>query len=106
MGLVTELSVHLTFVGPCLANIFAAYYQQDATFHNLFISVRSSTCFRRVLRPSSGAQNCILRQVFVRPLLLPAVSLARLAAGSSIGLTNTLRCMCNFELLMMDGKPV
>jgi len=27
-------------------------------FSNLFISVRSSTCFRRVFRPSSGAQNC------------------------------------------------
>ena len=37
--------------------IFAAYNQQDATFHNLFISVRCSTCFRRVFRPSSGAQN-------------------------------------------------
>jgi len=37
---------------------FADYNQQDATFHNLFISVRRSTCFRRVCRPSSGAQNC------------------------------------------------
>jgi len=30
-----------------------------ATFHNLFISVRHSTCFRWVFCPSSGAQNCI-----------------------------------------------
>jgi len=37
---------------------FAAYNQQDATFHNLFISVRCSTCFRWVFCPSSGAQNC------------------------------------------------
>jgi hypothetical protein len=29
--------------------------QQDATLHNLFISVKCSTCFRRFLRPSSGA---------------------------------------------------
>ena len=29
---------------------------------------------------------------------------ARLAAGSSNGLTNTRRCMCSFGLLMMDGK--
>jgi len=29
---------------------------------------------------------------------------SRLAAGSSIGLTNTWCCMCSFELLMMDGK--
>ena len=41
----------------------------------------------------------IQRQVFVRPLLLSATS-------SSIGMTNTWRCMCSFELLMMDGKPV
>ena len=34
------------------------YNQRDATFLNLFISLRRSTCFRRVFRPSSGAQNC------------------------------------------------
>ena len=47
----------LTFIGPCIANIFAEYNQQDATFHNLSISVRRSACFRRFFRPSSGAQN-------------------------------------------------
>jgi len=47
----------LTFIGMCIANILAEYNQQDATFHNLFISVRCSTCFRRFFRPSSGAQN-------------------------------------------------
>jgi hypothetical protein len=35
------------------------YNQQDATLHNVFVSVKCSTCFRWVLRPSSGAQNCI-----------------------------------------------
>ena len=54
-----------------------------------FNSVRRSTCFRRFSRPSSGAQNCTQRQVFVRPLLLRAARQARLAARSSIGLTNT-----------------
>ena len=48
---------YLTFISPCMANIFAEYNQQGVTFHNLFISVRRSTCFRRVFRPSSGAQN-------------------------------------------------
>ena len=48
----------LTFIGPCIANIFAQYNQEDATFHNLFISVRRSACFRRSFRPSSEAQNC------------------------------------------------
>jgi len=35
------------------------YNHQDATLHNLFISVKCSMGFRRFLRPSSGAQNCI-----------------------------------------------
>jgi len=48
----------LTFIYSCIANIFAAYNQQDATFHDLFISVKRSTCFRRVFPPSSGAENC------------------------------------------------
>ena len=33
--------------------------QQDETLHNLFISVKCSTCFTWFLRPSSVAQNCI-----------------------------------------------
>jgi len=74
--------------------ILAQYNQQDATFHNLFISVRRCTCFRQFFRPSSGAQNCTYS---VRP--------AKLAAGSSIGLTNTWHCMCSFELLV-NGKTV
>jgi len=48
----------LTFIGPCIANIFSEYNQQDVTFLNLFISERRSTCFRPFSRPSSGAQNC------------------------------------------------
>jgi len=47
------------------------------TFQMVFLSIiRSSKLY-------------IQRQVFVRPLLLPAAILARLAAGSSNGLTNT-----------------
>ena len=37
--------------------LFAEYNQQDATFQNVFIPVRRSTCFRQVFRPLSGAQN-------------------------------------------------
>jgi len=51
-------NVNLTFIGPCIASMFAKYNQQDATFHNLFSSVRSSTCFGRFFHPSSGAHNC------------------------------------------------
>jgi hypothetical protein len=107
------LCSYLTFICQCIANIFAAYNQQDATFHSLFISVRHCICFRRVFRPSSGAQNCTYSVRYLSDqhcnLLLAWTGcsiLSRLAAGCSIGLTNTLRCMCSFELLMMDGNPV
>jgi len=56
--LIIFLAFNFTFIGPCIANIFAEYNQQDTMFHNLFISVRRSTCFRRIFRPLSGAQNC------------------------------------------------
>jgi len=91
--------------------LFAEYNQQDATFHNLFISVRRSACFRRFFHPSSGVQNWTysvryLLEQYCCYLLLSCSIPARLAAGSSIGLTNTWRCMCSFELLMMGGKTV
>jgi len=38
-------------------NIIPSNSQQDPTFPDLFIS-KDSTCFRRFLRPSSGAHNC------------------------------------------------
>ena len=58
MSILTICNLYLTFTGPCIANIFAQYNQQDAKFHNLFISVRRSACFWWFFRPSSGAQNC------------------------------------------------
>jgi len=61
------------------------------------------TGFPSIIRRS---QLHIQSQTFVRALLLPAASTASLAAGSSNDLTNARHCMCNFELPMMDGKPV
>jgi len=89
----------LTFIGPCIANIFSEYNQQNANFLNLFTSIRRCTCFRRFFRPSSGAQNCtysvryfsdqychlLLAWVFVRTILLPAGSLG-------VCQTNTATC--------------
>ena len=70
-------TIYLTFRGPCIANILAEYNQQDATFHNLCISVIRFTRFRRFF-PSiiRSPKLHIQRQLFVRPLLLPAASLA------------------------------
>jgi hypothetical protein len=47
-----------TFMGPCIANVFKRN-QQDATLHNGIYYYKCSTCFRRFLHPSTGAQNCI-----------------------------------------------
>jgi len=61
-----------------LSCTFAEHNQQNATFHNLLISIRRSTCFRRVFCPSSAFQNCIYSIRYLS---------ARLAAGSIISLT-------------------
>ena len=45
--------LNLTFTYPCLANIFAAYNKQDATFHNLFISVTITNAWK-VLKCGAG----------------------------------------------------
>jgi hypothetical protein len=49
-----EMSL-LTFICPFIVSISLKYNQQDASFLDLFISINCSTCFRRFLRPSSGA---------------------------------------------------
>jgi len=66
---------------PRILHIFSEYNQQDATFLNLFISVRRSTCFGRVFRPSSGAQNCTYSVRY----LSDRYCYLLLAAGSSNG---------------------
>jgi len=38
--------------------VFSEYNQKDATFLDVFTSVRRSICFRRIFLPSSVAQNC------------------------------------------------
>ena len=55
------------------------------------------TVFPSIIRSS---KLHILRQVFVRPILLPAVSLAMLAAGSSIGLVVKVRSPLLVHLLI------
>jgi len=83
--------------------IFAEYNQQNVTFHNLFISVGCSTCFRRFSVHHQEFQTAHTASDICQT---NTAGRARLAAGSNVGLTNTWRCMCSFELLMMDGKPV
>jgi len=90
-GMVSLLSFYTKWPG-----YFAEYNQQDATFHNLFISVRRATYFRRFFPSTIRSSKLRLqRQVFVILILLPAVSL-----------TNTWCCMRSFELLMLDEKTI
>jgi hypothetical protein len=47
------------------------YNQQVATLYNSFISAKCSTCFRRFLHTSSGAQNLYIQHlVFIKQLLI------------------------------------
>ena len=54
---ITYLGYDTVFIGSPLPLIFQVY-QQDATLYNILYYCQCSTCFRRFLRPSSGAQNC------------------------------------------------
>ena len=45
----------LTLIIPCNSSIFVENNQRDEKFHNFFICVRRSTCFRRFFRALSGA---------------------------------------------------
>ena len=42
---------------------FLMYNQRDATLYNILYYCQSSTCFRRFLRPSSGAQKLYTQHV-------------------------------------------
>jgi len=75
----------------------SAHHQEHKIVHTascivkpiLLISVNCSTCFRRFLRPSSGAQNCTYS--------------VRYCQTNTAACCNTWRCMYSFVLLMMGG---
>jgi hypothetical protein len=47
----------LTFMWPRIVSVFFKYNQQDATLYNILYYCQCCTCFGRVFRPSSGAQE-------------------------------------------------
>ena len=78
--------------------------QQDARLNSIFISVKSSTCFRRFLHPSSGAKTLYIASGTLSNIYcyLP-LSLLRLWQVS-VNVWQSTRCFIySFELLMMDG---
>jgi len=73
----TAISIRRVQATSCDVSQFIYFCKTLYTFQTGFPSIIRSSKLH------------IQRQVFVRPVLLPAASLARLAAGSSTGLTNT-----------------
>ena len=67
------------------------YNQQDAAIL-IYLFLKSSTCFRRSLRPSSGANNCTHSFRYCQPVLLPVGMVAEmeLTSVSSISATNKI----------------
>ena len=52
-----------------MSKLFFQVYQQDATLYNILYYCRCSTCFRRFLRPSSGAQKLYTQHRVIYPML-------------------------------------
>jgi len=74
-------------LGHPISGLIADYNQQDGNVSQ-FVYFCKTLCMLQTGFPSiiGSSKLDIQRQVFVRPLLLPAAGLARLAAGSSNGL--------------------
>jgi len=58
--------------------VITNYNQQDAMFLEFIYFYRRSTCFKRLLRPSSGADNCTYSFKYCQPILLLAATVAPL----------------------------
>jgi len=80
------MSFFLTFMGPCIVNVFK-YNQQDAMLHSNIYYYICSKCFRWFLRPSSGTQNSTQHRVFVELFLRLTATVSELE----------LICVCNAE---------
>jgi hypothetical protein len=72
--LVLTLIYRLTFMGLYIVNVFFKHNQQDATLYNILYYCQCCTCFRRFLRPSSGAQNCTHSIWYMSSLLATTAS--------------------------------
>jgi len=76
------------------------YNQQYATLYNILYYCQCSTCFRRILRPSSGAQNCTHSIWYMSSLLVATAS----GSSKQASLTYTRCWVYSFQLLMMGGE--
>ena len=75
---------------------FSKYNQQDATLYNIFYYCQYSTCFRRFLRPSSGAKNCTHRIGYISSLLAVTASVGESERLVVHGILQLTRRACSF----------
>ena len=66
--------ISLTFIGPCIANVFSEYNEQDVTFLKFIYSCKTFYMFQTVFPSIRSTKLHTRRQIFVRPLMLPAAS--------------------------------
>ena len=81
-----DLELFLTFVEPCIVNVYFKCTNKMHRYTIFFITV-NALCFRRFLRPSSGAQNCTRSIWYMSSLLAATAGVSELelthASGSS-----------------------
>jgi hypothetical protein len=98
----------LTFMGPCIINVFFKYNQQDAMLYNILYYCQCSTCFRQFLRPSSGVQKLHTASGICEACLLLPLAWVRWlshASGSSKQAWHIPDAVYTvFELLMMGWE--
>jgi len=87
--------INLTFIGPCIFNIFSEYNQQDVTFLKFLYFCKMLYMFHTVLPSITRSTKLHIQRQTVTA-----------SQASSNGLTNAWCCMCSFVLLVMDGKTV
>jgi hypothetical protein len=63
-------------------NIITNYIQRDKRFIEFIYFYRRSTCFRRFLRPSSGAHKCTYSFRYCQPILLLAATVKEMKRSS------------------------
>jgi len=82
------------------------YNQQDATLYNILYYYQCSTCFRRFLRSSSGAQETVhtASGICQACLLLPLAWVNSTHASSEQAWLIPSAVCTVFELLMMGGE--
>ena len=80
---ITQLDINFDIYMSVHRNIITNYSQKVATFLEFIYFNRRSTCFRRFLRPSSGAHNCTYSFGYCQPILQLAATVEEMERNVS-----------------------